>query len=89
MNTKQAHPFFITAASALPSRITAGRFPPIPFAVAGPAAMIIFPATFAAHVLIWRCPVCKSYLGVAGSPKFCPKCGVRFDARGPGQEGEA
>jgi len=80
-------PFFMTAAAALLSRITAGRFPPIPFAVAGPAAMLIFLVTLAAHVLIWRCPVCEGYLGVVGSPKFCPKCGVRFDAGGAGRDG--
>jgi hypothetical protein len=26
----------------------------------------------------WRCPACHSYLGRDASPRFCPKCGVRF-----------
>jgi uncharacterized membrane protein (DUF485 family) len=77
-------PFFVLAAVAILSRLTAGRFLGIPFSVAGPAAFATFLVTFAAHVIIWRCPACGGYLGFLGSSTFCPKCGTRF-ARAPGE----
>jgi hypothetical protein len=79
-------PFFILAAVAILARITSGRFLGIPFSIAGPVAYITFLVTFVAHALIWRCPACEGYLGLAGSSKFCPKCGARI---GGGQDGEA
>src|SRR5512135_810094 len=72
-------PFFVLAAVAVLSRMTSGRFLGIPFSIAGPVAYITFLATLVAHILIWRCPVCQSYLGLAGSSKFCPKCGARLN----------
>jgi hypothetical protein len=78
-------PFFVLAAVALLSRITSGRFLGIPFSIAGPLAYITFLVTFIAHIIIWRCPACEGYLGLAGSSRYCPKCGVRFGG-GPEEE---
>jgi hypothetical protein len=72
-------PFFVLAAVALLSRITAGRFLGIPFSVAGPIAYGTFLVTLVMHIMIWRCPVCAGYLGLVGRVRFCPKCGIRFD----------
>jgi len=77
-------PFFVLAAVAILSRLTAGRFLGIPFSIAGPLAFGTLLATFVVHVIIWRCPACGGYLGLVGSSKFCPKCGTRF-ARAPGE----
>jgi hypothetical protein len=74
-------PFFVVAAVALLARITAGRFLGIPFSVAGPIFYIVFLATLVFHIVIWRCPACNAYLGLVGSSRFCPKCGVRFDGK--------
>jgi hypothetical protein len=71
-------PFFVLAAVAVLSRMTAGRFLGIPFSIAGPVAYITFLATLVVHILIWRCPVCRGYLGLVGSSKFCPKCGTQL-----------
>jgi hypothetical protein len=76
-------PFFVLAAVALLSRLTAGRFLGIPFSIAGPVAFVTFLVTFVAHVMIWRCPACEGYLGLGGSSTFCPKCGTRFAGRTP------
>lgn len=78
-------PFFVLAAVAVLSRMTSGRFLGIPFATAGPLAYVTFLATFIFHILIWRCPACNGFLGLAGSPKFCPKCGTRMGG-GPGKD---
>ena len=78
-------PFFVLAAVAVLSRMTSGRFLGIPFSIAGPLAYITFLATFVVHIIIWRCPACERYLGLVGSSKFCPKCGVRISG-GPGEE---
>jgi predicted RNA-binding Zn-ribbon protein involved in translation (DUF1610 family) len=72
-------PFFAIAAVALLARITSGRFPGVPFSIAGPLAYVTFLATFVAHVLIWRCPACDRYLGIDYASRFCPKCGVSLD----------
>jgi len=79
-------PFFVLAAVALLSRITSGRFLGIPFSISGPLAYITFLVTFIAHIIIWRCPACEGYLGLAGSSGYCPKCGARL---GGGPEEEA
>jgi len=73
-------PFFISAALALVSRITSGRFLGIPFSVAGPISYVVFLATLVFHILVWRCPACRAYLGFVAANRFCPKCGVRFKA---------
>ncbi len=71
-------PFFVLAAVALLSRLTSGRFLWIPFSIAGPIAYGTFLVTFAVHLLIWRCPVCKGYLGIVGPSRFCQRCGTRL-----------
>jgi hypothetical protein len=38
--------------------------------IAAMAAILVF--TFQN----WRCPACQRYLGKAGFPRFCPRCGV-------------
>jgi hypothetical protein len=73
-------PFFVLAAVALLSRITSGRFLVIPFSVAGPVFYVAFLATLVFHILVWRCPACGAYLGLVASTRFCPKCGIRFNA---------
>ena len=73
-------PFFIVAAVALLSRVTSGRFLGIPFSVAGPIFYGVLLATFVLHIFVWRCPACGVYLGVIGPNRYCPKCGIRFDA---------
>jgi hypothetical protein len=78
-------PFFVLAAVAVLSRMTSGRFLGIPFATAGPLAYVTFLATFIFHILIWRCPACHGFLGLAGSSNFCPKCGTRTGG-GPGED---
>jgi hypothetical protein len=78
-------PFFVLAAVALLSKMTSGRFLGIPFATAGPLAYVTFLATFIFHILIWRCPACKRFLGLAGPIKFCPQCGTRIGG-GPGED---
>jgi len=78
-------PFFVLAAVAVLSRLTSGRFLGIRFSTAGPLAYVTFLATLIFHIFIWRCPACHGFLGLAGSSKFCPKCGVRIDG-GPGEE---
>ena len=81
-------PFFVLAAVAVLSRMTSGRFLGIPFATAGPLAYVTFLATFIFHILIWRCPACQGFLGLAGPPNFCPKCGTRIGG-GPEEEAKA
>lgn len=78
-------PFFVLAAVAVLSRMTSGRFLGIPFTTAGPLAYVTFLATFIFHILIWRCPVCHGFLGLAGRSRFCPKCRTRIDG-GPGED---
>jgi hypothetical protein len=73
-------PFFVVAAVAILARIAGGRFLGIPFSVAGPISYIVFLATLAFHIAVWRCPACKAYLGLVVLARFCPKCGVRFDS---------
>ena len=73
-------PFFVLAAVALLSRITSGRFLGIPFSVAGPVFYVVFLATLVFHILVWRCPACGAYLGLVTPTRFCPKCGIRFNA---------
>ncbi|MDH4197614.1 MAG: hypothetical protein OEW05_09425 [Candidatus Aminicenantes bacterium] len=77
-------PFFVLAAVAILSRMTAGRFLGIPFSIAGPVAYGAFLVTFVIHVIIWRCPACAGSLGLLGSSTFCPKCGTRL-AHAPGE----
>jgi len=77
-------PFFVLAAVAVLSRIM-GRFLGIPFSIAGPIAYVAFLVTFVVHLVIWRCPSCERYLGLAGSSQFCPKCGIRLGG-GTGDE---
>jgi uncharacterized membrane protein (DUF485 family) len=79
--TLSSIPFFVLAAVALLSRITAGRFLGIPFSVAGPLAYMTFLATLVLHIAVWRCPACNGHLGVVGRVRFCPKCGTRFDRK--------
>jgi hypothetical protein len=74
-------PFSAFAAVALLSRITSGRFLGIPFSIAGPVFCAVFLATLVLHILVWRCPACRAYLGLVAASRFCPKCGIRFNAK--------
>lgn len=78
--TLSSIPFFVLAAVAFPARVTAGRFLGIPFSIASPVFYAVFLATLVFHVAVWRCPACGAYLGLVASSRFCPKCGVGFDA---------
>ncbi len=73
-------PFFVVAAVALLSKVTSGRFLGISFSVAGPIFYGVLLATLVLHILVWRCPACRAYLGFVAANRFCPKCGVRFEA---------
>jgi hypothetical protein len=42
-------------------------------------ALLLYTAVAVVLILkIWRCPHCRSYLGNAFNPRFCPSCGVRL-----------
>lgn len=32
----------------------------------------------AIYIYSWRCPNCKTYLGITWNPRFCRECGVRL-----------
>jgi len=72
-------PFFLGAAIALISRITSGRFLGIPFSIAGPVWYVILLATLSFHIIVWRCPACRAFLGFAGKIRFCPRCGFPYE----------
>ncbi len=72
-------PFFTFAALAILSRLSSGGFLGIPFSVAGPLAYATLLVMVVFRIIDWRCPVCNSFLSLDASPKFCQKCGFKFN----------